>query len=163
MVCIVLNEKRRRYRSFSFNVSFFGNIMANREEKEDRDSRVFSWESTYLLARYYRPNVIFLQTKRYTYIDRTYFSVFCLFLRTWQNRSKRLLRLERLQIWPLYRFYFYVNPVCAVSVAWTWSFRLNVECKFDRAHLLRCTFLIRFEIEIKMNIVKSRKFLTGFI
>lgn len=31
---------------------------------------------------------------------------------------------------------------------------LNVERKFDRAHHLRCTFLIRFEIEIKMNIVK---------
>lgn len=158
MVCIVLDEKRRKYRAFSFNASFFENIMAIGEEQEDRDSRVFSWESTYLLVRYYRPNVIFLQTKRYTYVDRTFFSIFGLFLRTWQNRSKRLLRLERLQIWPLYRFYFYVNPVGTVSVAWTCSFRLNVERKFDRVHLLRCTFLIGFEIEIKMNVVKSRKF-----
>lgn len=154
---------RIKWKAFSFNASFFGNIMANREEKEDRDSCVFSWESTYLLVRYYRPNVIFLQTKRYTYIDRTFFSIFGLFLRTWQNWSKRLLRLERLQIWPLYRFYLYVNPVYAVSVPLTWSFRLNVERKFDRAHHLRCTFLIRFEIGIKMNIAKSRKFETGFI
>lgn len=42
MVCIVLDEKRRKYRAFSFNASFLENIMAIGEEQEDRDSRVFS-------------------------------------------------------------------------------------------------------------------------